>query len=82
MPRKAFVADLATAAEQNIPGVTAVARGADDNEVVVCFSAAGGALIEITLMAQPGMYSRYFLTVMRTCSFQWPKLLYRSLSLI
>lgn len=55
MPRKAFVADIQAASAQNTPGITAVTRGADDNDVIVCFTPASGLPIEITAMVNPGM---------------------------
>lgn len=54
MPRKAFVADIQAAAEQNIPGISSVTKGPDD-DVIVSFVPVSGGPIEIILMAQPGM---------------------------
>ncbi len=50
MPRKQFIADVQIAAESNIPGITAVARGDDDGEVIVTYSPPTGAPIEISLL--------------------------------
>lgn len=55
MPRKAFVADVEAAAELNFPGICDVSRGDDDGEVNVSFMPSSGALIEISMCAQPGM---------------------------
>jgi hypothetical protein len=57
MPRKQFIADVQAAAGKIIPGITSVIRGDDDGEVVACFVPPTGAPIEISLLAQPGMYS-------------------------
>ncbi|KAH7397638.1 hypothetical protein BKA64DRAFT_672448 [Cadophora sp. MPI-SDFR-AT-0126] len=56
MPRKAFVADVQAAAEKNIPGISSVVRGPDD-DVIVTFVPASGAPFEINLMAQPDVAS-------------------------
>ncbi|KAE8445158.1 hypothetical protein EG329_013654 [Mollisiaceae sp. DMI_Dod_QoI] len=57
MPRKAFVADIQTAASEGIPGIKSVTRGADDNDVIVCFTPSSGLPIEITIMATPDVAS-------------------------
>ncbi len=54
MPRKQFIADVQAAADKRIAGITKIARGEDDGEVVVCFVPPSGAPIEISLLAQPG----------------------------
>jgi ubiquitin-conjugating enzyme E2 Q len=54
MPRKQFISDVQVAADKNVLGITNVARGDDDGEVVACFVPPSGAPIEISLMAQPG----------------------------
>lgn len=55
MPRKAFLADIQAAAAQSSPGITSITRGADDNDVIICFTASTGLPIEITAMVNPGM---------------------------
>jgi ubiquitin-conjugating enzyme E2 Q len=54
MPRKEFIADVQAAADKKVLGITNVARGDDDGEVVACFVPPSGAPIEISLLAQPG----------------------------
>lgn len=54
MPRKQFIADVQVAADKSVLGITNVARGDDDGEVVASFVPPSGAPIEISLMAQPG----------------------------
>jgi hypothetical protein len=56
MTRKAFVADIAMAAEKSINGVSAVVKGDDDGDVNFCFIPASGVPIEIGLLAM-GMFS-------------------------
>jgi ubiquitin-conjugating enzyme E2 Q len=54
MPRKQFIADVQAAGDKNILGITSIARGDDDGEVVACFVPPTGSPIEISLLAQPG----------------------------
>ena len=56
MPRKAFVADIAAAAEKSIVGVSVVVKGDDDGDVNFCFMPTSGVPIEIGLLAM-GMFS-------------------------
>jgi hypothetical protein len=56
MPRKQFIADIQVAADKNILGITSIARGDDDGEVVASFAPPTGAPIEISLLAQPGTH--------------------------
>lgn len=56
MPRKQFIADIQAAADKKILGITTIARGDDDGEVVASFAPPTGAPIEISLLAQPGTH--------------------------
>lgn len=56
MPRKQFIADIQAAADKKILGITSIARGDDDGEVVASFAPPTGAPIEISLLAQPGTH--------------------------
>ncbi|KAL2069945.1 hypothetical protein VTL71DRAFT_14625 [Oculimacula yallundae] len=56
MPRKAFVADVQAANDRNIPGISSVVRGPDD-DVIVTFTLASGTPLEINFMAQPDVAS-------------------------
>jgi ubiquitin-conjugating enzyme E2 Q len=51
MPRKAYIADVATATSQNIPGISSVARGSEDGDLNVCYVPMTGPPIEIGLLA-------------------------------
>ncbi|RDW64904.1 hypothetical protein BP6252_10555 [Coleophoma cylindrospora] len=51
MPRKAFVADVAAAAESDIPGIVSISRGADDGDVNFDFVPNSGERIELALLA-------------------------------
>ena len=66
MPRKAFVADVQATAERNIPGISSVVRGPDD-DVIVTFVPASGPPFEINLMAQPGTSNLLFSHPIRRC---------------
>lgn len=55
MPRRDFNADLKSATESQIQGITAITRGEGDEEIDVCFVPPNGPPIELTLLAQPGM---------------------------
>jgi len=54
MPRKAFIADIQASIDKNIPAITAITRGNDDNEVIACFVPQTGSSLEISMLAQPG----------------------------
>ena len=51
MPRKAFLADVAAAAEKNIPNIIDVKRGDDDGDVNFVFVPANGAPIAVGMLA-------------------------------
>jgi hypothetical protein len=54
MARKTFIADFEISRKQNIPGISSVARGENDEDINVSFVPHGGVPIEIVLLAQPG----------------------------
>lgn len=56
MTRKAFIADVAAAAAENISDVVSVLRGDDDGDVNFCYLPPSGDPIEIGLLAT-GMVS-------------------------
>jgi len=51
MPRKAYIADVATAVSQNIPGISSVAKGSEDGDLNICYLPVTGPPIEIGLLA-------------------------------
>jgi hypothetical protein len=51
MTRKAFIADVASAAAGSISGVSQVVRGAEDGELDFCFTSACGQLINVHILA-------------------------------
>jgi hypothetical protein len=51
MTRKAFIADVASAAAGSISGVSQVVRGAEDGELDFCFTSAYGQLINVHILA-------------------------------
>ncbi len=60
MPRKAFIADLKTAQETQISGITEIKRGENDEDIELCFVPETGPPIEIGLLATPGTFSIFF----------------------
>jgi len=62
MPRKAYIADVATTAAQEIPGIDAVVRGSEDGDLNICFVPATGIPIEIGLLALGTQPFEYLIT--------------------
>lgn len=51
MTRKAFIADVASAAAGSILGVSQVVRGTEDGELDFCYTSASGQNINIHVLA-------------------------------
>jgi len=51
MTRKAFIADVASAAAGSISGVSQIVRGAEDGELDFCFTPPSGQLINVHILA-------------------------------
>lgn len=51
MGRKAYIADVAAASSEQIPGIISFAKGSEDGEVHLCYVASTGAPIEISLIS-------------------------------
>jgi hypothetical protein len=51
MTRKAFIADVASAAAGSIPGVSQVVRGTEDGELDFSFTSVYGQLINVHILA-------------------------------
>jgi hypothetical protein len=51
MSRRAFIADVASAAAASISGVSDVVRGAEDGELDFCFTSASDQRINVHILA-------------------------------
>lgn len=69
MTRKAFIADVASAAAGNVQGVSQVVRGAEDGELDFCFTSASGQLINVHILALGMQNSSIFQHVFPQSSF-------------
>jgi hypothetical protein len=61
MPRKAFIADIKTAGERGITGITHVDKGDDDGEVRASYAPVSGTPIELSLLVTPGKIGADFM---------------------
>ena len=61
MPRKAYIADVAAVAAQDIPSIASFVKGSEDGDLNICFALNSGVPIEIALMAM-GMLSSPFVS--------------------
>ena len=56
MPRKQFIADVQTASERTVTGISGVCRGTDDESVYATYTSSSGPPLEIELLVQPGEF--------------------------